>query len=368
MNADAKKIPLPHDGLTEVLTRIFAAAGGSREEAYGIGRNLVEANLAGHDSHGVVRTPRYVEAERKGHCFFGRKVTRVIDSDAFGLLDGNCGFGQTIGPQAVAVGLEKAKQAGVSVIGLRNSAHIGRIGAWGELAMAEGFLSIHFVNVSAGALVAPFGGAARRMSTNPICIAAPNPDGDDFLLDFATSRIAEGKALVALKGGRQVTMGDLVDGAGRPTSDPSVLYGETATDLTPNPRKGPGALVAMGEHKGSGLSLACDLLAGALTGNGANASTDRVLNGMLSIYVSPAAMDDGHGWGAAIAEYVDLIRSTPPADPEKPVMIPGDPERKARASRMATGVPLDLEAWENILGAGESVGLERNALRRLVGQ
>jgi uncharacterized oxidoreductase len=367
MNADAGKIPLPHDGLTEVLTRIFEAAGGSREEVYGIGRNLVEANLAGHDSHGVVRTPRYVEAERNGHCFFNRTVTRVIDSDAFALLDGNYGFGQTIGPQAVAVGLEKAKKVGVSIVGLRNSAHIGRIGAWGELALAEGFVSIHFVNVSAGPLVTPFGGAARRMSTNPICIAAPNPHGDDFLLDFATSRIAEGKALVALKGGRQVKMGDLVDGNGQPTDDPSVLYGESATDLTPNPRKGPGALVAMGEHKGSGLSLACDLLAGALTGNGANTGSDRVLNGMLSIYVSPEAMDDGHGWGQAIAEYVDLIRATRPADPETPVMIPGDPERKAKAARMASGVPLDLEAWENILRASESVGLDRGALKGLVG-
>lgn len=368
MTTDAGKIPLPHDGLTEVLTRIFTAAGGSRDEAYGIGRNLVEANLAGHDSHGVVRTPRYVEAERKGHCFFNRKVTRVIDTDAFALLDGNYGFGQTIGPQAVAVGLEKAKAGGVAIVGLRNAAHIGRIGAWGELALAEGFISIHFVNVSAGALVTPFGGAARRMSTNPVCIAVPNPGGDDFLLDFATSRIAEGKALVALKGGREVKTGDLVDADGHPTGDPSVLYGPTASDATPNPRAGAGALVAMGEHKGSGLALACDLLAGALTGNGAFKTDDRVLNGMLSIYVSPAAMDDGHGWAKAVADYVDLIHTTKPVDPSAPVMIPGDPERKARAARIANGVPLDPEAWENILGAGEGVGLDRTALEALVGR
>ncbi len=362
----ADPIRIPADGMTRVLTQIFHSAGAPDAEAYGVASNLVEANLAGHDSHGVVRTPRYVEGAREGWAVFEKTVETVLDAPCFALLEGGAGFGQTIGPQAVDIGVKKAKSEGISIVALRNSAHLGRIGAFAEQALSDGLVSIHFVNVSGSPLVAPFGAAARRAATNPVVIGVPGKDGDDFVLDFATSRIAEGKALVALKAEKPVTYGDVVDGAGQLSDDPSVLYGDSAGDQAPNPRQGPGALVAMGDHKGSGLSLACELLAGALTGNGTSGSENgpglRVLNGMLSIYLDPTKFDDGHGFGATVQEYIAQIREAPPADPAKPVMIPGDPERRARADRSANGLPLDPETWSNILTAGESVGLTRAAL------
>lgn len=362
----ADPVLIPAEGMTRVLTQIYSKAGASDHEAYAIAANLVEANLAGHDSHGVVRTPRYVEGAREGWAFFDKRIEVMMDAPSFALLEGGAGFGQTIGPQAVEIGIEKAKAEGISIVALRNSAHLGRIGAFAEQALQEGLVSLHFVNVSGSPLVAPFGAAARRAATNPVVIGVPGKDGDDFVLDFATSRIAEGKALVALKAGKPVTHGDVVDGAGQLTDDPSVLYGESAADQAPNPRQGPGALVAMGDHKGSGLSLACELLAGALTGNGTSGSETgpglRVLNGMLSIYLDPAKFDDGHGFAASVDEYIEQVRSAPPADEMRPVMIPGDPERNARAKRGAEGLPLDPETWDNILSAGESVGLDRDAL------
>ncbi|MDA0997356.1 MAG: Ldh family oxidoreductase, partial [Proteobacteria bacterium] len=243
---------------------------------------------------------------------------------------------------------------------------LGRIGEWAEMACRAGVVSIHFVNVARSMLVAPFGGAERRISTAPICIGVVNPNGDDFILDFATSKIAEGKVLVALKGGKPPPVGALVDEHGHPTQDPRALYGEVPPGTVPNPRAGKGALLTMGDHKGSGLALACELLAGALTGSGTTGPGEGIHNGMLSIYIAPDSMNGGSDYGAAVSDYIDFVRDSRPADPAKPVMIPGDPERMARHQRLKTGLPLSADAFESILAAGDGVGLERAEMKRIL--
>ena len=290
---------------------------------------------------------------------FGKSVETVIEAPGFALLDGGHGFGQVIGPQAVARGIGKARESGFALIGLRRAGHLGRIGALAEMATAAGLVSVHFVNVANNVLVAPFGGAARRMSTAPVCIGVPNADGD-FILDFATSRAAEGKVLVARKAAKPAPRGSLIGPDGVASTDPDMLYGPVVPGAVDNPRDGPGALAPMGEHKGSGLALACELLVGALTGSGpAMPGSERSHNGMLSIYLDPALMDDGHGWAASVAEYIAHIRACAPADPAEPVMVPGDPERQRRAERLANGVALAPDVWESLLAAGASKGLDR---------
>ena len=363
MNA-MTQVRLDPEGLTEILTRIFVAAGGEEDEARRIGANLVEANLAGHDSHGVVRTQRYVYWHRDGKVRFGQKVETVFDSEAFALLEGNLGYGQTLGEQAVEIGLEKARKHGVSVIGLRNSGHLGRIGAWAEQACRAGFVSVHFVNAYHSLLVAPYGGADRRMGTNPVAVGMPC-EGGDFILDFATSTVAEGKVLVAHRGGKALPPGALVTGEGELSTDPEALYGPTAPGAAPDARKGTGAITAMGLHKGSGLSIACELLAGALTGSGTCGEGFEFHNGMLSIYIDPARMDDGHGWAASAKTYVDYVRSCRPMNPAEPVLVPGDPERMRAAERRRDGLPLPEAAWESILATGEELGLDRAELAPL---
>lgn len=361
------EIRVPAEGLTELIARIFAAAGGSETEARAIAWNLVEASLMGHDSHGVVRTERYVEWAAQGRVHFGRSVETMIDADAFSLLDGQLGFGQTVGREATEAGIAKARRAGVALIGLRRAGHLGRIGAWAEIAAAEGLVSIHFVNVQNSLLVAPFGAAARGMSTAPVCIGVPELGGP-FVLDFATSAIAEGKALVAVKGGKPAPDGALIGPDGHPTADAAVLYGETATAPVPNPRAGPGALAPMGAHKGSGLALACELLAGALTGSGAGGRDHAVHNGMLSIYLDPVRLDDGHDWATAVSTYIDEIRSAPPAAGTEAVLIPGDPERQRLAERRANGLPLPIAVWESLMSAARRTGLDPSTLTPLVSQ
>ena len=366
MSESELRIPAP--GLTRMLARIFEAAGGSPAEAGAIAENLVEANLAGHDSHGVIRTERYLMWLERGVLNFGRHAEPAVEGPSFALLDGRHGFGQTVGPEAVAVGVAKAREHGFSVIALRRAGHLGRIGALAEIACREGLISIHFVNVANSVLVAPFGGAARRMSTAPFCVGIPQ-QGGDFILDFATSKVAEGKVLVARKARRPAPANSLVGPDGALSDDPDLLYGPPISGEVENPRSGPGALVAMGDHKGSGLALACELLAGALTGSGtAEQGSDRSHNGMLSIYIDPDRLDDGHGWSSAVAAYIDEVRACPPADPDAPVMVPGDPERRRRADRLAYGVPLDTEVWESLLRSGERHGLDREALAVLAAE
>ena len=360
------EVRLNPDGLTSTLTQIFQAAGGTQEEATVIAKNLVAANLAGHDSHGVVRTQRYCTWAATEKVFFGRKVSTVMDSDAFCLLDANHGFGQSTGIEATQIGIAKAKKSGVALVGLRNSGHLGRIGEWAEMACEAGIVSLHFVNAHHSMLVAPFGGADRRMSTNPVCVGVPrpsdDPEGDHFILDFATATVAEGKVLVAKRGGKPVPHGSLVDKDGNLTSEPDALYGPTPPGVLPDARKGEGALTAMGLHKGSGLSLACEMLAGALTGSGTCGPGYDFHNGMLSIFIDPSKLDDGHGWAASAHAYMDYVRACKPADADTPVMVPGDPERQRRIDRRANGLPLPEETWDSILAAGENLGLDRETL------
>ena len=357
------EVKLDTAGLTEVLTRIFIANGGTPEEARIVAENLVRANLNGHDSHGVVRTQRYCEWTADGTCHWGKSIETVIDADAFALLDGGMGFGQSLGIEAVAIGLEKARKAGVSIIALRNAGHLGRIGEWAERACAEGFVSIHFVNCYHSRLVAPYGAIERAMGTNPVAIGMP-VEGGDFLLDFATSTVAEGKVLVAKKGGKPLPEGALVGPDGSLTTEPDVLYGPVGPGELPNPSLGPGAITAMGLHKGSGLSMACEMLAGALTGGGTCGEGYRFKNGMLSIYIDPARMDDGHDWAQSARDYVDFVRSMKPRVPGQPVLTPGEPERARRAERTPV-MPLSDGAWESILATGVEQGLDRAELAAL---
>jgi len=347
-------------GMTRLGARIFERAGASAAESEAISANLVNSNLSGHDSHGVVRIPRYLMWERTDNLKFGQSADIVAEADNFALIDGNKGFGQVVGSEAVDAGIEKAKANGIAIVALRRAGHLGRIGFWAERACDAGLVSIHFTNVSQSMLVAPFGAADRRLSTAPVTIGVVNPKGDDFILDFATSKVAEGKVMVALRGGKPVPEGALIDGDGKATTDPHALYGDLQPGQVADPRAGAGALLTMGDHKGSGLALACELLAGALTGSGATGPGTKTHNGMFSVYLTPELLDDGHGFAASVSDYIDYVRSARPRDPDQPVMIPGDPERKARADREANGFDIADAAWKSILDAGEVLGLDRD--------
>ncbi|WP_433558457.1 malate/lactate/ureidoglycolate dehydrogenase [Pseudonocardia xinjiangensis] len=358
---DDARVQLVAAGALESMVRdIFVAAGCDDEEGGRIARELVGANLTGHDSHGVVRVPIYVDWMRSGYVHPGRDVQVVTDGGAFVVLDGQLGFGQTVASQAVELGIERARDHGTCIVALRGAGHIGRVGAYAETAIAAGLISIHFVNVAGSPLVAPFGAVERRFSTAPFTIGLPLPQRP-VVLDFATSLVAEGKVQVASYGGKPLPPDALIGPDGQRSGDPHVLYGEyTSTDLR-SPGGGPGAIRAFGEHKGSGLALMCELLAGALTGGGCAGPLDGdrrgIANGMLSVYLSPAHFGTQAEFERIGREYLDWVLDARPIDPGLPVLAPGDPEARTRAARLAEGVPLPVDTWAALRRTAAGLGV-----------
>lgn len=352
---------IPADRLRDFAADIFTAAGTSREEGARVARYLVEANLTGHDSHGVVRAPRYVQWLKAGFIVAG--VTPVVERETpvTAVVDGKYGFGQTVTPVAVRLGIEKAKRSGLAAIALKNSSHLGRVGDWGEMAAAEGLVAIHYVNVHGSLLVAPFGGVDRRLSTAPHCIALPLPGRAPVVLDFATSYVAEGKVLVASRGGKKIPGDALVRPDGTTSGDPATLYGDISGPDR-NAESGEGAIRAFGLHKGSGLAFMCEMLGGALTGNGTCGPREhargRITNGMLSFYLRPDVIDEPADFVARAERFIAFYKSSSPAEPGGEVLIPGEMEARNRAERGVKGIPLPDETWDGIVATARAVGVE----------
>lgn len=359
---------VPATGLAAYGARLLEAGGCAADEAHRIANRLITANLTGHDSHGVARIPRYVGMVASGLVVPGRHVTIVTDGGSFVLLEGGAGFGQTLGEEAVAIGCERARSTGISVVGLRNSGHLGRIGDWAEQAAEAGLISIHLVNVRGRSIVAPFGTPDRRMSTSPFCIGVPWTGEPPLVLDFATSMVAEGKAMVAAAGGPKLPEGALVSAEGLPTTDPVALYGPSVGDAAPDPMLGQGALAVFGGHKGSGLNFMIEILAGALTGGGVNRTlkdedVKPFANGMLSIYLDPDRFAGRAAFEAQVRDYADYVRSARPAPGHAAVLLPGDKERRLRAERERSGLPLASGTWRGLVALGQRLGVGPGDLR-----
>jgi uncharacterized oxidoreductase len=341
-----------------------AALGSSETEQNLVADQLVGANLAGHDSHGVGMVPAYVEGARVGELNINGHPEIIQDSGALLVLDGKQSFGQVNGFEAMNMAIERAKQHGVALVGLRNSFHIGRVGHWGEQCAAAGMASIHLVNVNGhGPLVAPYGGRSARFITNPVCIAVPGPPDDDgrrplAMLDMATSTIAGGKARVAFEEGRPVPDNAMIDGDGRVTTDPSGLFEQ--------PRSA--ALLAFGDHKGSGLAIMAELVGAALIGGqtmqpGNERKAGRIINNMLSIVIDPAAIGSVDQFTAEATAYLDYVRSSKLREGFSEVLMPGDPEKRSRITR-ADGLPVDDNTLKILRQAAATAGVE-NAEDRL---
>ena len=343
--------------LERAVAAIVAAGGSEPREAQLVSSNLVMANLSGHDSHGVGMIPRYIESLKEGGLQPNRHPQVKFDGGALLALDGQAGYGQVIGLEATDMAIARAKQHGVCVMALANAHHLCRIGQWAEQAVAQGLVSISFVNVISRPIVAPYGGRDARFGTNPCTIGIPLVGRPPMILDMATSAVAQGKIRVAHNKGEKVAPGLLIDDQGNPTVDPR--YGV----IEPL-----GALTTMGLHKGYGLAVACELLGGALSGGGTQHTGERtkkrVLNGMLSILIDPARLGTADFFGREAAQFIDWVKQSPPAPGFDKVRIAGDPERETRVKRARDGIEVDATTWRDILAAGEKVGLAAEQTER----
>jgi uncharacterized oxidoreductase len=356
-------VTLQASALQDFVGEIFVKSGCSAEEGRRIAEYLVAANLTGHDSHGVVRVPRYVQMKAEGRVVADQNIAVLIDTPVLAVVDGRHGFGQTVAPQAVELGIEKCRQHGLAAVALRNAGHVGRVGDWAEMAAEAGLVSIHFVNAAGSVLVAPFGGVERRFSTAPFCVGIPRSDAEPVILDFATSVVAEGKVLVASRGGKKLPSDALVGPDGSVSGDPHLLYGDYEPGGPRDYGKGEGAIRAFGEHKGAGLALICELLGGALSGNGATREGRPFANGMLSFYVDPERMDPEAAFSGEVARYVAAVKSSRPVQRGGEVLSPGEPEQRMRAERLASGVPLTDDIWASIVATARQVGIEERRIQ-----
>ena len=341
--------------LTAQVAAVLQAAGSSAAEATTVAANLVLANLSGHDSHGVGMLPRYIDAVLEGGLMPNTSLRVLLDTGSLLTLDGQRGYGQVVGEQAMALGIARAQTHGSCIMTLANAHHLGRIGHFAEMAAAQGLVALHFVNVLSRPVVAPFGGADGRFGTNPCCIGVPLKGREPFVLDFATSRVAQGKMRVAYNEGRRAEPGTLIDELGRPTTDPGVVVVPQSNGLF-------GALLAFGEHKGYGMAVACELLGGALTGNGTwHKPTDpgvrAVINGMLTILIDPARLGTQAAFEQEAVAFIDWLQAGPVAPGFNGVRIAGDPERSMRLQREAHGIDIDRQTWQEIVAAGHKVGV-----------
>jgi uncharacterized oxidoreductase len=331
--------------LVDLVAAIMQGGGCHADEARTVARRLVDSNLVGHDSHGVLRVSKYLEWMRAGTLKPNTAPTVVFESDTIAIIDGHLGFGQVIGEFAAKLGIAKAAAKGIAMVGLTNCGHLGRVGDWADIAAAAGQVSLHFLNTSGALRVAPFGGSDRRLSTNPISIGVPVEGRDPVVLDVTTSTVAEGKLMVAVNKGEKVPEGWIIDRNGAPTTEPKDFYAG-------------GALLTVGAHKGSGLSMVTDLLAGAVSTGRSSDPDDAILrNNMLSIYIAPHVYDPEGGVEREARRFVDFVTASKPAKPGEPVLAPGDVERRNRAERLANGVPLDDKTWADLIGTAVSVGI-----------
>lgn len=338
------------------LTRLFEAAGSLSAEARAVAANLVQANLSGHDSHGVGMAPRYIDAILEQGLVPNRSIRIHTDHGMLLGLDGQKGYGQVVGTQAMELAFERVQQHGACIFSLAHAHHLGRIGHFAEMAVARGWISIHFVNVRSRPVVAAWQGGDGRYGTNPCCIGIPLGLGaaqrEPFVLDFATSRVAQGKMRVAHNQGKSVAPGTLIDEHGHPTTRPGVV-------VVPQSNGRYGALMPFGEHKGFGLAVACELLGGALSGGGTwhqEADARRsVYNGMLGIVIDPQALGAAESFSAEALAFAEWLKASPDAPDTDGVQLAGEPERAARALRGAQGIEVDDNTWAEILAAGEKL-------------
>jgi uncharacterized oxidoreductase len=348
---------ISHPRLKQLVRNVFAAAGCHDAEAERVAHYLVHSNLVGHDSHGVIRVPSYVEWLRAGKVLANQQLQVLFENEVIAVTDGRFGFGQVMGEQAMRLAIDKCGRHGVAVVALRNPGHLGRIGDWAEMAAHAGKLSLHFVNTSGvGILVAPVGGIERRLSANPVAAGIPVQGKPPIIWDISTSVIAEGKIKVALNKGVPLPEGSVIDAEGRPTNDPKVFYGPP-----------PGAILPFGGHKGYGLGIVAEVLAGALTGGGcSNPAATRLTNGMLTILFDPAVFAPGDEFAREVERFIAYVKSSATTTPGGEILMPGEPEERTRARLSREGIELDEKTWGQIVATCRSLAISLEGIDTMV--
>lgn len=348
------------EALRALAHDLIVKAGWTEDEAQETAHHLVLANLSGHDSHGVGMLPLYFTSLADGNLKPESKAKVRVEAAPFLIVDANVALGQPAARDGVRHAAAMAQAGGVAILNLLDAHHIGRIGHYAEISAEAGLISFFWVNVAGRApIVAPYGAKEARFGTNPHAIGIPVPENDPIILDFATSRMAHGKARVALNKGVPVPPGFIIDGEGRPTTDPAHVFQHAV------PGQPLGALLPFGDHKGAGLSLIVELLSAGLVGAARideKPQKSWIINSLFGVLIDPSRLEpDASLRKSRIESYLAFVRAAKPQDPANPVLAPGDKERATRIERAKAGIPLDDETWAQISAAAARFGIDAEA-------
>jgi len=347
---------IPAQQLTDFATALLTAGGLGPDEAPLVARSLVDANLRGHDSHGVMRVPYYLDQVAKKELIPGAAFEVMKEEPSYLMADGHWGFGQRLARRLTERLIEKARDQGVCIGTLIHSGHIGRLGEYCEQAADAGMVSLFMVNTHGAARrVAPLGGTAPRLGTNPLAFGVPLQK-TPLILDFGTSATAEGKVRVKRIAGQLCPDGWLLDAAGQPTNDPNTLYGDP-----------PGTIRPMGgdqAYKGFGLALMIEVLAGALSAGVTirEKPINQLGNCVFALVMAPERLCGDEFFAREVGQLVDFVRGCPRMPGVESIQLPGDPERRALAERSASGIPLDDGNWQALLALAAKLNVKPAAI------
>jgi len=335
---------LQKSDLVEFSAALFRAAGVGDTASQIVAESLVQANLRGHDSHGVMRVPFYIGKVQDGSLNPQAALTIEKESPCSLVADGGWGLGQVLAQDLMRRLIEKCKTSAIACGTLRRTAHIGRLGEYAEMAAEHGFASQIIANThGSGQRVAPVGGKRPRLGTNPICIGMPGGQQGPFVFDIGTSATAEGKVRVKKIAGQPIPPGWCLDPDGKPTTDPNHLYGDP-----------PGTILPLGgdqAYKGFGLAYMIDMLAGGLSGGQCPFPNPPPPMGNCCVFwvMNPEFFGGASHLQSEVRHLEEYVRGVPTIDGVREIMLPGDPERKTLQTREASGIPLDEGNWKALV-------------------
>jgi hydroxycarboxylate dehydrogenase B len=349
--ANHMSIIKPPAELQDLATRCFDAAGSPHEESAWVAETLVRANLMGHDSHGILRVPFYVDRIRTGELRPGAPLVTERETGTMAVLNAGQGWGQVAAREATRLAIAKARTASLGMVAIRDCQHTGRAGEWVEMAAREGMIGLAFVNSrGGGGQMAPWGGIDRRLKLDPMAFAAPSGGEFPVLVDVTMAALSGGKIHVALAKGDPLPEGCLIDAEGNPTTD--------AADFDGPP---PGAVLPLGGilgHKGYALTVMVDLLAGALTGAGVSGQQTPTGNGVVLQAINIAdfrPLDEFIGSVDGLRAWVKSSRREPGVEE---ILFPGEIEYRTAQRRAAEGIPVPEATWAEVVGVARELGVE----------
>ena len=340
---------LTADQLERIASRLLQEAGASQEDAGIAARHCVGANLAGHDSHGMIRVPSYIENIKRGDTVPGADMEVVRETQTTTVVNGNWGLGQVISEKVMQTTIDKARRSNVAAATVFQQAHVGRLTDYPLMAAKAGMIALMTADSGRGPKsVVPFGGREPRLGTNPLCIAMPSDLEGPFFIDIATSAVAGGKIAVAVARDSSVPEGWLVDERGNATTDPGAL-GRGGAMLPLGGREG---------HKGYGLSAMVEIFSGILTGLGFGIEpSGRPNDGCFMAAFNVEAFRPLEEFKREVAEFAHYLKSSPPAAGFDEVYYPGELEHLTTQRKLKDGVLVEDATWEQLKALATEYGV-----------